>query len=126
MIATSRQSASRAIVPTIREGLRHALPAQASLACAPRVNLYNSPTGTCSLVDEHRNEHRPSGIVNRLRQHSTGESLHVQILNGDHAVIVDQLARQLVLEVSPLVAHVDVGPLKQPHGLAPSVAALLP
>ena len=51
--------------------------------------------------------------MNGLRQHSSGEPLHVQILNGDHAVLVDQLARELVLEVAPLITDVDVSALEQ-------------
>ena len=62
--------------------------------------------------------------MNGLRQHSTGESLHVQILDGDHAVVVDQLRRQLVLEVPPLIADVSVRPLQQPDRLAPAVVRL--
>lgn len=125
MIATSRQSASRAIVPAIREGLRHPLPAQARLAGTARVNLHQHSPGAFSLVREHRNEHRPSGIVNGLRQHPTGESLDIQVLDRDQAVLVDQPARQLVLEIRPLVAHVDVGALEQQHRLAPPAATLL-
>src|ERR1035438_9271585 len=126
MISTSRQSAGGAIVPTICESLGYSVPAHARLRRSARVNLNQSSTGACSLVDEHCNEHRPSSIVDGLRQHSTGETLHVQILNGNHAVRVNQFARQFVLKVGPLVAHVDVGALEQPHSLASSVATLLP
>src|SRR6202158_4416375 len=115
MIATSEQSASRAIVPTIRQGLAHTGSARTGLACAPRVNLDQSSTGAFSLVSDHRQEHRPSRVVNGLRQHPGGKSLYVQILDGDHAVLVNQLARQFVLEVGPLVPHMNVGTLEPPH-----------
>src|SRR4051794_24815484 len=126
MIATSRQGASRAIVPTIHERFGHALPTNARLRRSAWVYLHQHSPGAFSLVREHLREGAPSRIVNRLGQYSTGETLYVQILDGDYAVLVDQLARQFVLKVSPLVPHVGVRALEQPHSLAPSVAALLP
>src|ERR1035441_8557949 len=126
MIATSRQSAGGAIVPTICESLGHSLPAHARLRRAARVNLDHFSTGAFSLVENHFQEYRPSCIVNRLRQHSGAQSLHVQIFDGDHAVLVHQLTGEFVLEVAPLVADVNVRPLKQAYCLPPTVAALLP
>jgi hypothetical protein len=126
MIAASRQSASGAIVPTIRQGLAHTGSARTGLACAPRVNLDQSSTGAFSLVSDHRQEHRPSRVVNGLRQHPGGKSLYVQILDGNQPVFVNQFPRELVLEIRPLIAHMNVGTLEQPHGLASPVAALLP
>src|ERR1035441_1670752 len=125
MIATSRQSANRAIVPPIREGLRHALATQARLRRSARINPDQLPTGAFSLVGKHCNEHRPSRIVNGLRQHSGAQSLHVQILDGNHAVLIDQLPREFMLKVGPLVHHVYVGPLEQLHSLASPIASLL-
>lgn len=126
MIAISRQSASRAIVPTVREGLRHGSATQARLACAPWIDLHYSPTGAHSLVDEHRHEHRPSCIVDGLRQHPACQPFHVQIFDGDHTVFVHQLARFFVVKVPPLVRDVDMDSLEQEHSLAAAVAALLP
>src|ERR1035438_2389671 len=115
MIATSRQSASRAIVPPICKGLWHSLPTHSFLRRAARVNPYNSSTGAFSLVDQHCNEHRPSRIVNGLRQHAAGKSLHVQIFDGNQSVPV----------VAPLIPNGNVRPLEQPHGFAATVATLL-
>ena len=124
-IATGRQSASRAVVPTIRKGLRHTLSAHARLAGAARVNLLQHSPGAFCLLREHLDKGPPSGVVNGLRQHSAASSLHVQIFDGNQSVPVDQLARQLVLEVAPLVDHVSVGALQQHHGLTATVAPLV-
>src|SRR5208283_138910 len=126
MITTSRQSANRAIVPAIRQGLRHARAARAGLRRATRVDLDKLPTGAFCLVREHRTELSPSRVVNRLRQHSASETLHVQIFDRDQTVLVDQLARELVLEVPALIADVDMRPLQQPDGFTSPVTALLP
>ena len=125
MIATSRQSASVAIVPTIREGFAHGRATYARLACAPRINLHYSPASILRFVGEHRDEHRPTGIVNGLRQHSSSEALHVQILDRDQPVLVDQITGNLVLEVAPLVANMNVGALEKHDGLTSSVAPLV-
>ena len=82
-------------MPAIRKGLRHVRAAHACLACAPRIYFHHSSASILRFVDEHRDEHRPSGIVNGLRQHSTGEPLHIQIFNRDHTVLVDQLRETL-------------------------------
>ena len=125
MIATERQTASGAVVPAIRKRLRHVRAAHACLACAPRIYFHHSPASILRFVDEHRYEHRPSGIVNRLRQHSTGEPLHIQIFNRNHTVLVDQLARKLVLKVQPLISHVRVGALQLANRFAAAVTPLI-
>ena len=112
MIATSRQSANRTIVPSIRESLGNASPARAGLRRAARVHFHqHSPSAFC-LVREHLKKAVPSDIVHGLRQHAAGEPLHVQIFDGNHAVLVHHLARQLMLEVAALVRHMRVGALK--------------
>jgi hypothetical protein len=55
--------------------------------------------------------------VNGFGQHSASEPFHVQILNGDQPVGIDQLAREFVLKVLALIPDVDVSPLKQPNCL---------
>jgi len=121
-IATSRQSASGAIVPAVREGLGHGRAAHARLAGTARVHLHQYSPGAFCLVRELLDKGVPSGIVNGLGQHSAGEPLHVQILNGDQAVLLNQLVRELVLEVGPLVPHVSVSTLQQPHRFAVAIA----
>ena len=126
MISTGRQSAGGAIVPTIRKDLRHPLPAQACLTRTSGVNLDNLPTGARCLVEKKHQELRPSCIVNGLRQHSGGKPFYVQILDCDQPILVDQLARFLVLEVPALVPDMNVRALEQPHCRAAPAAALLP
>lgn len=125
MIATGRQSADGAIVPTIREGFGHVRSAHARLRGSARVCLRIEPASVFCFVGDKSEELRPSCVVNGLRQHSASESLHVQILDGDEAGLVDQLARFLVVEVAPLVSDMNVRALQQQHRFAAPVSALL-
>src|SRR5450755_162927 len=52
---------------------------------------------------EAAQELRPSGIVNGFRQHSAGKSLCIQIFDGDHTKLVDDLTTQFLLKVRSLV-----------------------
>ena len=126
MIATSRQSASRAIVPAIRKTLWHARTTQASLRSSARVYFHQPPASVFCFVGEHIDEFRPSCVLDGLRQHSAGKPLHIQIFDGDETVLVDQLARCLVLEVAPLVFHMHMRALKQSNRLAAPGAPFLP
>ena len=112
-------------MPAIRKLFRDPRPTGARLRRTSRINLDNLSRGAFCLRDKHLNKLRPSCIVNGLRQHSASESFHVQILDGDHAVSVDQPARFLVLEIRPLITDVDVrAQLEQPHCFTPAVTAL--
>lgn len=126
MIATRRQSAGRAIVPTILQRLWHTLTTDTDLASSAWVHLHQYSPGAFCLVREHSDKLRPSRIVNGLRQQSASETFNIQILDGNQAILVDQLARQLVVEICPLVANVDMGTLEQLYRLTSAVAALLP
>ena len=126
MVPTRRQSAHRARVPAILQSLRYTRSACAGLRRAFGVDLHQFTPSVRSFVREVVQELRPACIVNGLRQHSRGETLHVQIFDGDHAVLVHQSARQLVLKVGALVAHVNMRALEQPHGLTSPGAAFLP
>ena len=68
-------------------------------------------------------ELRPSCIMNRLRQHAAGESLHVQIFYRNKAELIDQLAGFLVIEIRSLIEHLDVRPQKKPYCLAAAITA---
>ena len=125
MIASSRQSANMAIVPTIRKGLRHAGAADACLAGPARVNLYQHSTGAFCLIREHLDKGTPSGIVNGLCQHPGGEPLDVQIFNCNQAVPVNQIARNLMLEVPALISDMNVRSLEKNYGLTPAIAPLV-
>jgi hypothetical protein len=113
MIATTRQSANRAIVPAIREGLPYSRAADPCLRGPSRIDLDQHSPGAFCFVREHLDKSGPSGIANRLRQHPAGEAPHVQILDGDRAVMIHQLAREFVLEVGALIPDVGVGALKR-------------
>ena len=126
MIATDRQPAPRAPVPTLAQSLGHGCAAGTSLAGAVGVNPDQRPTSVFSFVGELGQETAPSGVVDRLGQHPTGQPLDVQVLHGNQVVGVNDLPGDLVVEVRPLVANVNVDPLKFLYGLVPPVAAPLP
>ena len=111
-IPITRQPASGTPVPTIRQGLWRAVPAQARLRRASGIDLYELPTGACCLVEQKHQELRPSGIVDGLRQQPAGESFHVQMLDGDVAVLIDDLPGFLVSEVGSLIGNTNVGALE--------------
>jgi hypothetical protein len=95
-------------MPAITQLLGHDCSADAPLRRAARVNLYKPSTSVCSFVGQHREELRPAGIVNRLGQNASGETLYPKILHRNQTVGVHQLTRELVLKVCPLVADEEV------------------
>ena len=125
MIATSRQPAVRASVPTIRKGLWHVRSTEACLRSAASIGGSELSPGTCSLVRETEKEQRPCSVVDGLCQHSGGESLNIQIFNRNQSEPIDNLARFFVSEISSLVANVGVGPLEQLHRFAATIALLV-
>jgi hypothetical protein len=125
MISRTRQTAIRASVPAIREGLGHACSAEARLAGSASISFPEIAPGACSLVRDEVQEHRPCSIVNGLRKHPGGESLHVQIFYGNQPILVDNLARLFVNEIRSLVANANIRPLEQLHCFAAAVAPLL-
>lgn len=112
-------------MPTILQSFGDALPARTCLAGSARVNPNNLTTGPFCLVREKIQKLRPSCIVNRLRQHSTGEAIHVQLFDGDQAKPIDNFARFLVMKIRALVGYMHVRPLKKLYGLAAAVTAFI-
>ena len=110
-------------MPAIRQSFGNSYAANTCLRSPARIDLNQHSPGAFCLVREHLDKPGPSGIEHGLRQHSAGEALHVQILDGDHAVSVDQLAREFVMEVGALARYVAVDALKNLYGLAPTIAA---
>ena len=125
MIATSRQPAGTAIVPTIRKHLRHARSAHTHLGGSASIDLPELPPGAFCLVRDKVQKHRPTGIVNGLRQHPGGKPFHVQILDRDHTETINDPAGFPVLKICPLIGNINVRPLKAQYGLAAALASLL-
>src|SRR5262245_35683916 len=116
MIAWNRQSASRTIMPSLAQCLRIRRSAHASLRRSTRINLHQRTASLCRFVHELCGESRPSGVIYRLGQHSTGQALHVQLFNHYQPEHHNQRPSYLVREIRPLVAHMRVGALQFSNG----------
>ena len=116
MIATLRQTTTRAKVPTLGERLGYSLPASTGLTRAAWVNLNELAPGAFSLVREFIQEGAPSRITNGLCRHTVGKALDIQVLSYNDAVVVGQCSRKFVLEVGALILDMFMLPLQQGNG----------
>ena len=82
----------------------------ASLRSSARIDQNDFSSSVCSFVGEHRGQLSPRGIVNRLGQHRAGETLHVEVLQGDVRMIPHEAARELVQEVVAAGRHLALVP----------------
>src|SRR5262245_33124647 len=125
MITRDRQSANLTVMPTLAQCFRIRRSTHASLRRAARVNLHQRTTSFCRFVHELCGESRPSGVINRLGQHSTSQALHVQLLNHYQPEHHNQRPGCLVREIRSLVAHVGVSALQLSNGFLPVITASL-
>jgi len=115
MISTSRQAASRAIMPAIRKFLRYARSAYAHLGSASRIDSNYSPTSTCSLVEKHLDKPGPTGIVNTRRHKAVSQPLYVKGLYSNNAIPIYDQSCCLVVKITSLVFHVSMSTLQHLH-----------
>ena len=66
------------------------------------------PAELRGLVLQHRDERRPSGVVDGLGQACTGESLDRQVLHGNRLVLANDPCGELVVELAPCVGDLRV------------------
>jgi hypothetical protein len=121
MITIRRQTAVEAEMPALRKRFTNLCTACAYLRSPSRVNFHEHAPGTFSLVREHEEKVGPSGIVYGLREHPACQSLDVQIFDGYQTVLINNLARFLMMKVAALIADVIVEPLKQQYSFASAV-----
>lgn len=126
MIPIGRQSANRTIVPPLGEIFGNDCPTYASLRSSARIHWNKDSTGAFSLVRDLENKRTPCGIVYGLGQHPCTQSLEIKILKGNQSMLVNQIARDLVVKVIPLISNVGVRSLQFYNGLPAPVAALPP
>lgn len=108
MIATSRQSANRAIMPTIRERLRNACPAYAFLTGPLWFHFHQHSPGAFSLVREFLKKGTPRHILHRTCQDSARQSTNVQIFDCNKAVSIDKPATQIVMKSCALISEIPL------------------
>src|SRR5690349_5212894 len=99
MITIRRQPAVQTQVPALGQRLSDFRSTGAGLRSPARIYFHEHAPGTLSLVREREQKARPSCVSDRLRQHSSSESLDIQILNGNQPVAIDQIARLFVMKV---------------------------
>jgi hypothetical protein len=112
-------------MPSLAQCLRIRRSAHASLRRSTRVNLHQRTTSFCRFVHELCGESRPSGVINRLGQHSTSQALHVQLFNHYQPEHHNQRPGNLVREIRSLVAHMRVSALQLSNGFLPVITASL-
>src|SRR5215510_6944084 len=126
MISRRRQSAVWALVPALCQRLTDFCTTETGLACAVSVHLYQLPTSFCRVVGQCVDETGPARVIDGLGEHAACQSLDVQIFHSDHAIGIDQLTRNFVLKVRPLVRDLRIRFLEQKHGFTAILPASLP
>jgi hypothetical protein len=126
MIPWARHTTASAVMPAITKRLWNRRSADTFLRGAVRSGFPCFSTSVLSFVEQTEEKQGPSSVENRFRQHSAGESFHVQIFNCDKSVSVHDLAGSLVNEVAPLLANVSVDSLERNKRFAAAGASFLP
>jgi|SRR5271167_1800986 len=78
-----------------------------------RVYLDYLPTSVSSFVGKYVEEGRPSDIVNCFGKNASRQTLDVEVFDGNHAEVLYQPVRQLVLKIFALIGNVLVHFLQQ-------------
>lgn len=90
------------------------------------VHVEDRTTRPLGFVAEEHDELTPTGVGDRLCQLAIlDHALDVQVFQADSPVLVDQLAAQLVVEVSPLIGDPFVVDGQPMSSFRPAVRALL-
>ena len=108
MITRNRQSANLTIMPSLAQCLRIRRSTHASLRRSTRVYFQQHTTSLRRFVSELGDERRPSGVINRLSEHSCRQALDIQVLDNDQSKYNNQSPGNFVREIRSLVAHVGV------------------
>src|SRR5262249_50685759 len=112
-------------MPSLAQCLRIRLSTHASLRRSTRVYFQQHTTSLRRFVSELGDERRPSGVINRLSEHSCRQALDIQVLYNDQSKENNQSPGNFVREIRPLIAHVDVSALQVSHGFLSVISASL-
>src|SRR5215813_9251940 len=99
MISRCRQATVWTLMTALRQCFGDGCATETGLTRTARVDVYQHASSFCRFVRKLSEKTRPSSIIDGLGQHPARQSFDVQILDGDHAVGVDQRAGNLMLEV---------------------------
>src|SRR5262245_24659261 len=125
MITRNRQSTTLTVMPSLAQCLRIRRSTHASLRRSTRVYFQQHTTSLRRFVSELGDERRPSGVINRLSEHSCRQALDIQVLYNDQSKYNNQSPGNFVREIRSLVAHVGVCALQVSHGFLSVITAAL-
>ena len=98
---------------------------RATLASPARIDGQEQSSGTRSLVRKFLKECCPSRIVYRFRKQPTRQTLYFQVFRKNYSVGVDDLSRQLVVEIVALVENFAVNLGYDANRFLPALGKLL-
>src|SRR5882672_11433843 len=125
MITRNRQSATLTVMPSLAQCLRIRRSTHASLRRTTGGHFHQHTTSLCRFVRELCDERRPSGVIYRPGQHSSGQTLNVQLFNDYQPEQKHESSRYLVREILPLITHMRVDALQISNGFLPVITASL-
>lgn len=112
---------------TNRQGFRNMSPTEGTILARPvGVNLQEHATGPFCLVRGTPEEFPPCGVADAFGKMMIADHvLDLQVLNRNHAVLVDDSARDLVCKVHALISDLLMLPGQLLDGLSPITPAFL-
>lgn len=125
MITRQRQTTSETRMPPLAESLSDLRSACTCLTCALGIHLNKHPPSFFRFVRDEVQELPPASIVNRLSKTTSCHAFDVQFLRCNQPVVVDELARNPMVEVGTLLADQSRRRSEQSYGLSPSLGAFL-
>lgn len=113
-IARNIETACLTTVPPLTQYFCDNHPATTTnLARAGWVHPHYRPTSVLSFVDQFCEKTTPTDISNRLRQHTTSQSLYIQLLDRDQPISLNQSMRCFVMEIGALMLNMAVCQLQK-------------
>jgi hypothetical protein len=100
-------------MPAISECFGHGSPAGAALRGARRINLHPEPGSLCRFPKQDEDERAPGRVQDRLGEHAPRQALEMQVFDGNQPEPVDELSRDLVMKIAPLVPNMRMHPLQR-------------
>lgn len=125
MVTIRNQATRTTTMLPHRERLADFCGTDARLTCTTRVNFHEHASGTFSLVREHKEKVRPSGIVNTLSKHPTCQTFDIEIFDCNQPVLIHDLSRFFVMKVPALIADVIVESREQQDRFTSAVRSFL-
>ena len=124
-ISRRNQTTRSADVFSIRKNLPHCRAAEAPLRGTSGIHGNQLSTSIFGFVEKFGDERRPASIEDRLGQHSSGETLDVQVFDNDCAEVSNKVAGLPMLKLISQTVQWSVNFLEQRNSLTSAVRTLL-